>query len=364
MLSLTGWLNGLSATVVVVVGCLAGLFLIYTSIKKKAKLLMYLGASMIFAGFLLLGATLDFLTILLSGRNIDNTYRIVGLVSALGAAPATILGMYIGAELLMSEKKKYIVSIYIIIGIIYELFLFLDTQASFIFNYPEILGEELIDSQMPLTAPAGILVFFFIISLFVFYGLGFLRKGIQSTGIIRKKFFLLSIGYFLYLICIYLDTQEFPGFGLIAIRSGLILSFWLWYSGIKEKAVKPKKKPKIIESELEKGRMSLIETLDYHRPAEIAEEDIVSYREQNICLVCKGQVNKFNLFLCSKCDTLYCKNCALTLSDLENACWVCNTPFDETKPSKPSEKEKEKEKIILKESGKTKRTKNTKKKEK
>ena len=45
-------------------------------------------------------------------------------------------------------------------------------------------------------------------------------------------------------------------------------------------------------------------------------------------------------FICSECGAFYCLNCANTLSDLENACWVCNSPFDPTKPSKPFDIEK------------------------
>ena len=33
--------------------------------------------------------------------------------------------------------------------------------------------------------------------------------------------------------------------------------------------------------------------------------------------------------------------CAYALTNLENACWVCNNPFDDSKPSKPFEKAEE-----------------------
>ena len=41
------------------------------------------------------------------------------------------------------------------------------------------------------------------------------------------------------------------------------------------------------------------------------------------------------MYTCPKCDALYCIKCSDTLSNLENACWVCNTPFDDSKPTKP-----------------------------
>ena len=34
--------------------------------------------------------------------------------------------------------------------------------------------------------------------------------------------------------------------------------------------------------------------------------------------------------MCPECDALYCVKCSNALTDLENECWVYNTPFDET----------------------------------
>ncbi|MFX0098364.1 MAG: hypothetical protein ACFFCS_02210 [Candidatus Hodarchaeota archaeon] len=62
----------------------------------------------------------------------------------------------------------------------------------------------------------------------------------------------------------------------------------------------------------------------------ITEEEVTYYREQKICLVCKGKVSRI-MYLCPECDALYCFKCSTTLSNLENACWSCNTPFDPEK---------------------------------
>ena len=37
-------------------------------------------------------------------------------------------------------------------------------------------------------------------------------------------------------------------------------------------------------------------------------------------------------------NTFYCNNCSESLAELENMCWVCNTPFDKSKPVIPSKK--------------------------
>ena len=42
-------------------------------------------------------------------------------------------------------------------------------------------------------------------------------------------------------------------------------------------------------------------------------------------------------YLCPKCNALYCVKCSEAISNLENLCWVCETPIDETKPVKKLE---------------------------
>jgi len=81
----------------------------------------------------------------------------------------------------------------------------------------------------------------------------------------------------------------------------------------------------------------------------IKEEKVIISKETKICLVCKGEVFGFS-YLC-KCGANYCENCARAVSDLENVCWVCESPIDYLKPIKPlkgkiKSLEDNKEKII------------------
>ncbi len=48
-------------------------------------------------------------------------------------------------------------------------------------------------------------------------------------------------------------------------------------------------------------------------------------------MVCKNKISRLN-YICPGCLALYCVKCSEALSNLENSCWVCETPFDETKP--------------------------------
>ena len=99
------------------------------------------------------------------------------------------------------------------------------------------------------------------------------------------------------------------------------------------------------EIQTEKSEKNILKM--FSKPQEITIKDITHSKEHMICLVCKGNISKLNIFTCKKCAVLYCQNCIRILSDLENACWVCNTPFTKKKPSKPYRKEEQKEEIKI-----------------
>ena len=79
----------------------------------------------------------------------------------------------------------------------------------------------------------------------------------------------------------------------------------------------------------------------FAKPQKVTEEEVSISKEKKICLVCKGKLARYNIFLCPECNTFYCSKCAHALSDLENACWVCEVPFDESKPVRLPEKKEE-----------------------
>ena len=81
----------------------------------------------------------------------------------------------------------------------------------------------------------------------------------------------------------------------------------------------------------------------FMKPKQLTEEEVTVAKENRICLVCKNRLER-KMYICPKCNTFYCNKCSDTLSNLENACWVCDTPFDETKSIK---REKEEEKFEL-----------------
>jgi hypothetical protein len=98
----------------------------------------------------------------------------------------------------------------------------------------------------------------------------------------------------------------------------------------------------------------------FTKPSNVTEEEISISKEKKICLVCKGKLSRIN-YICPECDALYCINCSEALSNLENACWVCNEPFDESKPVKPFKKEEDIEEIQVETSEKPQKKPKTKK---
>ncbi len=228
-------MNGATAFGVFLFSILFGLFFIYRSRKTDAKLLLYLGTTYFFAGLVYLGDVLDFMTILLTGNNIDNKFGIIGLINWMWFPGAILSAIYFGSELITPKRKWYIFSIYIILSIIFELFLFLYPSGSVTYANPPIAGEDLINDNLVEDSVVYFIALIFLLSVIIFLGFGFMIRAIQANGVIRKNFLFLSIGAFVYTIGGILDGLFSPGIILIFIRSAMICSAWLFYLGIRPK---------------------------------------------------------------------------------------------------------------------------------
>lgn len=233
-LSPIGWLNGLTASGVFLFSVIFGLFAIYKARKTHLKPLLYLGLTYFFAGLIFTGDFLDFLTVLITQTNIDNSFGIIGLINWMWFPGVAIFGMYFGAEMIVPDKKWTIFIIYLILGIVFDLLLFLNPSSALTYTYPSEPGKDLINDSLIIESIPGILALIFLVSILILDGLGFLRKGIQSTGIIRRKFYFLSLGAFLYIAGGILDGLFDPGIELIFIRAAMIISAVLFYLGVKE----------------------------------------------------------------------------------------------------------------------------------
>ena len=234
MLTLVGWIDGLTASGVLIFGLLFGFFFIYKSKKTSAKILVALGLANLFAGLVYLGVFLDFVTVLITGVNIDNTYGLVGILSYIWLAPVIITAIYIGVKLLVPKFKWVILSLFVVLSILFEVIIFLYPFAAFNFGYPPSPGELLIDYNIIILSIAGILMALFLLSTIILLGFGFLMKAFQSTGVLKKKFLLLSIGAIFFCVFGLLEGLTEPGLMLIFVRIGYLISFWFIYYGLKD----------------------------------------------------------------------------------------------------------------------------------
>ena len=231
--SWTFWLEGLTASSVISVGIILGLISIIKGRKLKAKLLTVLGLAIFFIGFLYLGPTTDFLTVIITGSNITSEFwglGIYGILSYLWIVPALVMAMYIGGELIIPKRKWILVIIYMVLGIIFEYFLWFQTDNTFVID---LVPGEIIDSSFVLLYPTFLLMALFILSILIFHGIGFLIKAIKSTGVLRKKFLLLGIGFIIFSIAGAGDSLVNPGIGLVIVRTAMISSIVLMYLGLK-----------------------------------------------------------------------------------------------------------------------------------
>ncbi len=235
MLILEGWIDGITASGVVIFGIIFGLFFLYKSRKSGARILTILGLVNILAGLMYLGVFTDFLVVLATRNNLDNTYGLVGILSYIWFAPVMILAIYIGVELLTPKKKWYFMIVIIILSAIFEVFFILDPMGTFNFVNPKNSGEILIDYNVNMFTPAGIIMAILLLTVLIILGFGFLIKSFQSTGILKKKFFLLSMGSICFCIFGLLEGLTAPGLILMVIfvRIGYLTSFWLMYFGLK-----------------------------------------------------------------------------------------------------------------------------------
>ena len=233
MLILEGWIDGITASSVVIFGIIFGIFFLYKSRKSGAKILTILGVVNILAGLMYLGVFTDFLVVLMTQNNLDNTYGLVGILSYIWFAPIIILAIYIGAELLVPKKKWYLMILIIILSAIFEVLFILDPLGTFNFVDPVNPGEILIDYNVNMFTPAGLIMAVLLLTVLIILGFGFLIKSFQSTGILKKKFFLLSMGSICFCIFGLLEGLTAPGLMVIFVRIGYLTSFWLMYFGLK-----------------------------------------------------------------------------------------------------------------------------------
>ena len=320
------WLIGLSTMGIVISGYIIGVFFLYKSRKLRIKLLTIYSIGFMFAASAWLSIVIEFISVLLTGSSINKVLYVY-----LMWIPAPIAGIfiyYIASEFLAPKKKWYVLIPFLVYNGFTTLGTILNPLGVVIFIEPPLTGfihKAGLD-------PAGISSFFGLINfliLLVFAGCGYLQKALKSKGVIRKKFFFLSISVIFVVFFGMLDSLT-SGIVLVVVRVGAMSNFVFAYLGLREEPEKIKIKPAEKEIKIEDSLFRIRK-----RPAQITEEEVTYYKEQKICLVCKGKLGGFNNYICTGCDVIYCEKCARALTEIDNVCWVCDEPIDKSKPVKP-----------------------------
>lgn len=350
-LSIFGWIDGITAAFVVFSGIIMALLLFHKWRVNNVRMHFYTGLIILLAGLCYLGVYLDFIAVLLTGQNITNTYGRVALLSYIWIPPLFTIGIIVFADILIPNKKFYLALIYITISILFYIAIFSDPYGSFYFEYPKNPGEELIDYYVNLTSLAGIYIMIYQLSILIFIFFGFLPKALKSKPFIQRKFFYIIIGMLMITIPGAFESWAGAGTFIILIRVCYMSGFYLWYLGlqpVKEYLNQTKQNEITEEFEIEDIPTSIAEKLgiELRKPETLTEEEIAFYKEQTICLVCRKNLSRYtSLFICPECKSLYCQKCAQALTELENLCWSCDTPIEDTKPVKRIIKEEEKVRI-------------------
>ena len=231
MVSVLGLLDGITATGIILSATIFGLLSFYRASKLGAKLLAYAGLTMFFVGFLWLGPFIDFILVTFFHTNITPTY-LYSLLSYLWVAPALVVAMYLGGSLMFPKKKWVLVGIFIALGLVFEYFLWFQTDLSFEWTLVNP-GEDLIDASFIRSHPTFLMVALFLVVILIVLGIGFFIKAKQATGDLRKKFIYLGLGFTIFVICGALDSILTLPVAIGVVRV-VMMTFALWmYLGLK-----------------------------------------------------------------------------------------------------------------------------------
>lgn len=231
-LSLFGWMNGISASLIVLSAGIFGLTMALQSKNKNSKMLFFGGLMGFFAGMLWLGPAADFLSVILTGQNLPDE-NIYGVLTFVWVAPLLVVTMFVGGDLMLSKKNKYVlVIISAIIGIVFEIFLFIEIDAA-IKDCPDPNGFELYDASIEIGHPTFYLIALGLLLLFGFVVIGGYRQGLRTTGTLRSRFFYMATAIFLFIPIAVIDAFFEPVLIVLAMRFLMIFVASLIYLSLK-----------------------------------------------------------------------------------------------------------------------------------
>lgn len=218
-------LNGIFSLIFVAISLFVGFVILSRYFKYKERIYLMVGATWILISEPWWPSSVSFLVALSNGVGIPpQAYFLIGNILV---PLAIVFWLLAFTEFLYSEKRKLILSIFAIIGVVFEILFF-----SFLFLNPDLIGD--LSGPVNVNYKSFIMVFLIIFLLIiVITGFLFANLSLKSKDPeVKLKGKLLIIAYISFSVGALLDSSvPFNEATIIIIRLILILSAICWYGG-------------------------------------------------------------------------------------------------------------------------------------
>ena len=218
-------LNGVFSLIFVAISLFVGFVILSRYFKYKEKIYLMVGLTWLFISEPWWPSSISFLVALSNGVGIPaGLYFLIG---NLFVPFAIIMWLLAFTEFLYSEKRKLILSIFAVIGVVFEILFFI-----FLFSNQGLIGE--LNGPVDVNYKSFIMVFLIIfLAIVVITGFLFANLSLKSKDPeVNLKGKLLIIAYISFSVGALLDASiPFSEATIIIIRLILILSAICWYGG-------------------------------------------------------------------------------------------------------------------------------------
>ncbi len=248
MPTLEAFANGLSATAIIVTGIALTIKMYAASRKTTSKLL---GWQVIFAlslGAFFLGPFVGFWKIVFEGNSIDPALQAIlcYTISPIGVVTA----MYIGFTMIYPKATKPITIVYALSAIPF--------WANLWFDLPELSKKAVTPPALGALADIELLSWskfftaFYILSLVIVLGTGFLILAKQTTGDVRRRAINYALGIYMFAAAGIIDTLFAVGVWIFLVRFFMLGAYFVLYKAmVPPKPISPSSSPIVVDNEEE-----------------------------------------------------------------------------------------------------------------
>ena len=218
-------LNGIFSFIFVVISLVVGVLILIRYFRYKEKIYFLVGATWILISEPWWPSSLSFLVSLSNGKGLPPTiYFLIGNMLIPLAITFWLLAF---TEFLLTEKRKLILLVFAIIGVIFEIIFF-----TLLFINPDLIGY--LNPPVDVSYNFFIMIFLLIfILIVVISGFFFARLSLKSDDPeVKLKGKLLVVAYIAFFVGALLDSSiRLNELGVIFVRLILIASAVFWYGG-------------------------------------------------------------------------------------------------------------------------------------